>query len=133
MPHKDMITDGPHPVDIHVGRRVRLRRTLLGLSQETLGACLDLSFQQVQKYEKGRNRVSASRLHQLGDVLDVPVSYFFDDMPGEGAASPSDDLLARRETLELVRAYYGVGDPAVRRRLYDLVRALGRAAARRAA
>lgn len=128
MPHKDMITDGPHPVDVHVGQRVRLRRTLLGISQETLGACLDISFQQVQKYEKGRNRISASRLHQLGEVLDVPISYFFDDLQGEPARTRPDDPMCRRETLELVRAYYAIPDPRIRKRFYELTRAVGQAA-----
>src|SRR3546814_3329079 len=77
-------TGSPDPVDVHVGGRVRLRRTLLGMSQEKLGSALGLTFQQIQKYERGTNRIGSSRLHQLSRVLDVPVSFFFDDMPGAG-------------------------------------------------
>ena len=132
-------TGKPNPIDIHVGRRVRLRRTLLGLSQGKLGEAIGLTFQQVQKYERGTNRVSASRLYALSHVLDVPVPYFFEDMPPEisdkgGKPVPglaegikkktSADLLTKRETLELVRAYYRIKDPNVRKRLYDLVKSL---------
>ncbi len=133
------------PVDVHVGHRIRLRRTLMGMSQERLGDALGLTFQQVQKYERGANRVSASRLFDLSRVLDVPISFFFDDMDGAdghkphlpggfaqsqdafGPASPpgQDEALHRRETLELVRAYYRIGDPAVRRRVFDLVKSMG--------
>ncbi|MBC7950365.1 MAG: helix-turn-helix transcriptional regulator [Rhodospirillaceae bacterium] len=129
----------PNPVDVHVGARVRLRRTLLGMSQEKLGEALGLTFQQVQKYERGANRVGASRLFDLSRVLDVPVSFFFDDMSGEvEALSPrlisglteepasfEADPLTKRETLELVRAYYRITDPQVRRRVLDLAKALG--------
>src|SRR5476649_3090144 len=111
-------SDKPNPTDIHVGARVRLRRTLLGLSQEKLGDAIGLTFQQVQKYERGANRVGASRLYDLSKVLDVPVSFFFDDMPapsaerGHGLAEPAatyeSDPLLKRETLELVRAYYKI-------------------------
>src|SRR6184192_1119568 len=73
--------EGPNPIDVHVGSRIRLRRTLLGMSQERLGEALGLTFQQVQKYERGVNRVGASRLFDLSRVLDVPISFFFDDMP----------------------------------------------------
>ncbi|HSV28434.1 MAG TPA: helix-turn-helix transcriptional regulator [Candidatus Omnitrophota bacterium] len=129
----------PNPIDVHVGGRVRLRRTLLGMSQEKLGEALGLTFQQVQKYERGANRVGASRLFDLSRVLDVPVSFFFDDMPQEvEALSPrlisgiaeepsgfEHDPMTKRETLELVRAYYRITDPQVRRRVLDLARALG--------
>ncbi len=129
----------PNPIDVHVGARVRLRRTLLGMSQEKLGEALGLTFQQVQKYERGANRVGASRLFDLSRVLDVPVSFFFDDMSGEiealsprlmsgiaeEPASIEADPLTKRETLELVRAYYRIADPQVRRRVLDLARALG--------
>jgi transcriptional regulator with XRE-family HTH domain len=107
----------PRPIDAHVGSRIRLRRTLLGLSQERLGEALGLTFQQVQKYETGVNRVSASRLFDLSRVLDVPIGFFFDDVP--------DVLLSRRETLELVGAYYRIIDPAVRKHLLDLIKSLG--------
>src|SRR3954454_6552094 len=123
----------PSPIDTHVGSRVRLRRTLLGLSQEKLGDALGLTFQQVQKYERGVNRIGASRLFDLARVLDVPIGFFFDDMPDAvggamtGARRPmgfadsqdafEDDTLHRRETLELVRAYYRITDPSVRKRV----------------
>ncbi len=132
------------PVDVHVGARVRVRRTLLGMTQTNLGNALGMSFQQVQKYENGMNRISASRLFALSRVFDVPVQFFFDDMPNAVAASspaqggskakkpPSyePDPMATRETLELVRAYYKIGDPQVRKRLYELTKALGAAASR---
>jgi transcriptional regulator with XRE-family HTH domain len=131
------------PIDVHVGGRIRLRRTLLGMSQERLGEALGLTFQQVQKYERGTNRVSASRLFDLARVLDVPISFFYDDMPeaigGVGPSGPRaasgfadaqdafghDEALHRRETLELVRAYYRIADPALRRRLFDLIKTMG--------
>lgn len=127
---------GPDPVDLHVGRQVRQRRTLLGMSQETLGHRLDISFQQVQKYEHGKNRVSASKLHALCGILAVPVSYFFDglpDTPGAAPAPAAEDVMCRRETLDLARAYYAITDVDVRKRLADLVKAIGRAAEREAA
>jgi len=132
----------PNPVDIHVGSRVRLRRTLLGLSQDKLGQALGLTFQQVQKYERGANRVGASRLFELSRILDVPVSFFFDDMPDAIATafetpaggfrdrpqvSYEADSLSRRETLELVRAYYRIANPKVRKRLFELTKSLGKA------
>lgn len=133
----------PSPIDVHVGSRIRLRRTLLGMSQERLGESLGLTFQQVQKYERGVNRVGASRLFDLSRVLDVPISFFFDDMPDSLAANfggtssrrPGgqttsqdpfvDDTLSRRETLELVRAYYRITDPAIRKRVFDLIKSMG--------
>ncbi len=125
----------PNPVDVHVGKRVRLRRTLLGLSQEKLGMALGLTFQQVQKYERGVNRIGSSRLYHLSQILDVPVSFFFDDMPAleegaapgmrEGPAKPFErDPLVKRETLELVRAYYRITDGAARKRLFELTKAM---------
>jgi len=129
-------SDKPNPIDVQVGSRVRLRRNMLGLSQEKLGSAIGLTFQQVQKYERGANRIGASRLHELSRVLDVPVSFFFDDMdpvrapaiPGGFAEPPAEafdsDPLRRRETVELVDAYYTIEDAAVRRRLLDLARAL---------
>jgi transcriptional regulator with XRE-family HTH domain len=132
----------PSPIDVHVGSRIRLRRTLLGMSQERLGEAIGLTFQQVQKYERGANRVGASRLFDLARVLDVPISFFFDDMPEPLAAtygSPGarralgfaeaqegfgDDTMSRRETLELVRAYYRISEPAVRKRVFELIKSL---------
>lgn len=132
-------TGKPNPVDIHVGSRVRLRRTMLGMSQEKLGEAIGLTFQQVQKYERGANRIGASRLFELSRVLDVPVSFFFDDMPSETAMrssrshageddAPIDlDPMAKRETLELVRAYYRIGESGVRKKVFELTKALARA------
>jgi transcriptional regulator with XRE-family HTH domain len=125
--------EGPNPADVHVGARVRLRRTMLGMSQEKLGEALGLTFQQVQKYERGANRVGASRLWEMSRVLDVPVSYFFEELDGgppgvaEGGELDSNPM-TKRETLELVRAYYKISDPAVRRRIFDLTKALARSA-----
>lgn len=127
----------PNPIDVHVGRRLRLRRTLLGMSQEKLGEAVRLTFQQIQKYERGVNRIGSSRLYQLSQILDVPVSFFFDDMPpletgdapglGEGAPTPFEpDPMAKRETLELVRAYYRISDPAARKRLFQLTKAIAK-------
>ncbi len=118
--------DGQHPVDTHVGHRLRLRRTLLGMSQEQLAQKLDLTFQQVQKYERGFNRVSASRLFEIGHALDIPVSFFFDDMPGHRApvADNADDVMLRRESLELMRAYYQI-TPDLRQALLALVKQMG--------
>lgn len=129
-----------NPVDGHVGSRVRMRRTLLGLSQEKLGDALGLTFQQVQKYERGANRIGASRLYQISRILDVPVSFFFEEMAepeagtpegiaiglAEGADKFDHDPMAKRETLELVRGYYKITDPRVRRRVFELVKALGK-------
>ncbi len=131
--------DAPSPVDLHVGSRVRLRRTLLGMSQEKLGNAVGLTFQQIQKYERGANRIGASRLFDMSRVLDVPVQFFFDDMPvetaatdyrppsggPEPAAAPLDqDPMAKRETLELVRTYYRIPNANLRRKLFDLAKAL---------
>lgn len=129
-------TRKPNPVDIHVGGRIRLRRMMSGLSQERLGEQMGLTFQQIQKYEKGANRVGASRLFQLAQVLEVPVSYFFDDLDtgaqphGQAgfAESKSQDFvlefLNSREGLELNRAFVKIQDPQVRRRVIDLIRSL---------
>ncbi len=134
---------GPHPIDIHVGFRVRLRRNLLGMSQEKLGRAIGLTFQQIQKYERGGNRVGASRLFNLGRALDGPVSFFFEDLSpaaagggkrrarglSEAPAPPLEpDTLSKRETVELIRAYYQVPDPKLRKRVLDLLKALGKAA-----
>jgi len=136
----------PNPIDVHVGQRVRQRRTLLGMSQEKLAEAIGLTFQQVQKYERGANRVGSSRLFDLARVLDVPIAYFFEDMEANVAAkSPSrlmgvsesklqpytvePDPLAKRETLELVRAYYKIGEPRVRKRIFELTKALARVSA----
>ncbi len=118
-------------IDGHVGSRVRTQRMLLGLNQTQLGDALGLTFQQVQKYEKGSNRVGASRLYQLSKILDVPVSYFYEDMPDELVKPPvkplapaegEPDTMHKRETLELVRAYYRIENADVRDRLRDMIR-----------
>ncbi|MCZ4090519.1 MULTISPECIES: helix-turn-helix domain-containing protein [Sinorhizobium] len=123
----------PNPIDIHVGSRIRLRRTMLGMSQEKLGEALGITFQQIQKYEKGTNRVGASRLQNISSILNVPVSFFFEDAPGEGAASGMAeasssnyvvDFLSSSEGLQLNRAFVKISDPKVRRKLVDLVKAL---------
>ena len=130
--------DRRNPIDIHVGSRIRLRRTLMGMSQERLGEAIGLTFQQVQKYERGVNRVSASRLFEVAQVLDVPISFFYDDMSEAGVRHVpqgpagfsdcqdgfTDDTLNRRETLELVRAYYRIADADVRKRMFDLIKSL---------
>ena len=133
-------SDKPNPIDVHVGSRVRLRRNMLGLSQEKLGESIGLTFQQVQKYERGANRIGASRLLELSRVLDVPVSFFYDEtdpvrapaIPTGFAEEPQEgfdsDPMRRRETLELIDAYYDIEDVAARRRLFDLAKALAAAA-----
>lgn len=143
------------PIDLHVGRRLKLRRALMGLSQERLGVLLGVTFQQIQKYERGANRIGAGRLWQLAQILGVPVSWFFDELgvpgagqdptvaPAAGLAEPGVGFILetprrsgpsaptpnvdRRETLELVRAFNEIGDPQLRRRLYELVRAVSEA------
>jgi transcriptional regulator with XRE-family HTH domain len=133
-----------NPIDIHVGSRVRFRRMLLGMSQEKLGERLGLTFQQVQKYEKGINRIGASRLYDLAQVLGVPVQFFYEDAPiGEGRADASDgqaagegqdehsivEFLRSRDGLELNRAFVRIPDLKARRAIVDLVRSLANEAA----
>ena len=132
-----MVTNN-NAVDVHVGSRIRLRRTLMGMSQEQLSQQLNITFQQVQKYERGTNRVSASRLWDISQILDVDISYFFEDMTREtrarsprrissggdagGARDDTTDPMARRETLELVRAYYSIEQQAFRRQITAMVK-----------
>jgi len=133
--------DSPDPVDVHVGSRVKLRRGLLALSQGELATMLGITFQHVQKYERGANRVSASRLYHLCQILDVPVSYFFDGFnakkPGNAygfsEAKQEDfswleeedgDLMDRKETIELVRTYYQVQDETVRKNFLKMLKSL---------
>ena len=120
MPRRTIAKDGPHPVDVHVGSRVRLRRTLLGMNQTQLGKALGVTFQQVQKNERGTDRIGASRLYQLSRILDVPVSFFFDELVDEAKAASPDDISLTRETLELVRAYYRIRDPATPKCMYEM-------------
>ena len=117
---------GPHPVDVHVGGRVRMRRTLLGMTQLDAGKALGLTFQYVQKYERGFNRIGANRLYQLSRILGVHVSYFFEGLEWEAPARPADDVMVMRETLELVKAYYYISDPAVRDALRRMMLATAR-------
>jgi len=131
-----LIKKVPNPIDVHVGSRVRLRRMLVGMSQEKLGEALGLTFQQIQKYEKGANRIGASRLFQISQILGVGVQFFFDDMP-EGhkgmkagfAESDSGpyvmDFVSSSEGLQLNRSFTRITDPKIRKRLLDLVKSLG--------
>ena len=113
--------DGPRPVDVHVGRMVRERRVLMGMSQEELGASVGLTFQQIQKYERGTNRISASMLWELSIILRVPVGWFFEGIKGGG--KPKDRLHTKRGTLELVRAFSACSNEA-RERLLSLINAI---------
>lgn len=141
-----MPSGAPNPVDVHVGRRIRLRRNLLGWSQEKLGDLLGLTFQQIQKYEKGMNRVSASRLWDFSVVMETPVSFFYDDMDKRVAKqSPrmfsnpeaqvclreeneafNTDPMRKQETLELVQAYYKINNRQAARYLFDLILTLAK-------
>jgi transcriptional regulator with XRE-family HTH domain len=131
-----------HPVDVHVGLRMRQRRSLLGMSQSMLGNAAGLTFQQIQKYERGSNRMGSSRLYEFAKVLDVPISYFFEEMPPDslsarkrkggsaeaGAPFEKDkDPLIKRETLELVRAYYKIRHGRVRKHIFEMVKTVGAA------
>jgi transcriptional regulator with XRE-family HTH domain len=128
-----MTKKAPNPIDKHVGSRVRMRRMMLGMSQEKLGDALALTFQQVQKYEKGTNRIGASRLQQISQILQVPVAFFFEGAPvlaeaasSEGlqeAPSPAyvSDFLATSDGLSLTKAFMRIPDPKLRRRIVDLV------------
>lgn len=120
-----------HAVDLHVGQRLRHRRWLVGMTQQQLANAVGIKFQQIQKYESGANRISASRLWDLSNALDVPVSFFFDGLERRGAAPIEgdsagmleSDRLNDKETADLIRAYYGLGEEP-RRRLLDLAKAL---------
>nr|DAM07964.1 MAG TPA: helix-turn-helix domain protein [Caudoviricetes sp.] len=136
----------PNPIDVHVGSRIRLRRTLLGLSQEQLAKLLGLTFQQLQKYERGINRIGASRLWDIGNILKVPVSFFFEEMDKETAeqsprmfalpnAQPTlfkelelteTDPLQRAESIELVKAYYKISNRKAAHHLFDLMIAMSK-------
>jgi transcriptional regulator with XRE-family HTH domain len=114
-----------HPVDVHVGQRIRQRRWAIGMTQQQLADLVGIKFQQIQKYETGMNRVSASRLWDIAQAMNTPVSHFFADA-GDGVTA-EEDVLSQKETLELLRTYYAIPE-AQRRRLFDLARALGQAA-----
>ena len=126
-----------HPVDVHVGRRLRLRRTILGMSQESIGKTVGITFQQIQKYERGINRMGASRLFDFARALGVSVSYFFDGYgdyvikegaEGMGAAEAATafehDAANNKETFEVMRAYYKIKSPALRKRVVELIKAM---------
>jgi transcriptional regulator with XRE-family HTH domain len=137
-----MIKKVPNPIDRHVGSRVRMRRMLASISQEKLGEALGLTFQQIQKYEKGSNRISASRLQQIAKMLDVPVSFFFDGAPsGDGptvgfadsaATTYISDFLTTSEGVQLTKAFTRIKSSRVRRRIIDLVESLGEEEAEKA-
>ena len=137
----------PNPVDVHVGNRIRLRRTLLGFSQEKLASLLGLTFQQVQKYERGMNRVGASRLWDIGRVLEVPIGFFYEDMDkdvanqsprmfsipdtmpaylAEDATEFDADPMNREETIELVKAYYKISNRKAAKHMFDLIVAMSK-------
>jgi len=127
----------PNPIDVHVGSRVRLRRMLLGMSQERLGESLGLTFQQIQKYEKGANRIGGSRLFQIAQILNVPVQFFYDDMPGggkppvAGLEEPNTapfliSFVNSSEGIQLNQAFMKIKSPRVRRKIIDLVKTLAR-------
>lgn len=133
--------DGPTPIDAHVGGRIRARRGLLGMSQKDLGAKVGLTFQQIQKYERGANRIGSGRLYEFSRILGVPISYFFEDMSGDlqtyaekgtkkgkpiPAGAPEAEVLDRRETLDLVRTFYMIDDALVRQRFMELMREAAR-------
>lgn len=133
------MTKSPNPIDIHVGSRVRLRRMMIGMSQERLGEKLSLTFQQVQKYEKGANRIGASRLFTIASILDVPVQFFFEDMPGEaienlpagaeGMKEPDQTeyvmgFVSSAEGLQLNTAFSKIENVETRRKIVDLVKTL---------
>ncbi len=139
-----LVRRGPfQSVDVYVGSRLRLRRRLLGLSQEKLAEAIGITFQQIQKYERGANRVSASRLYDLAQVLAVPIDYFFDGIGSKGdeqqkgpeildasAAEHEPEAGTDQDNIELVRWYYRIQDPLVRRRLYEVTKAIAAESAR---
>jgi len=129
----------PDPIDVSIGSRLRLRRLAMGFSQETLARSLGITFQQIQKYERGTNRIFASRLFHLARVLRVPIAYFFQGLSPEGEAAGGEtgshagvpaeegmqELLGKSDTLKLIQAYNKITDPSVRRQIYALVRTVG--------
>ncbi|MCB1650970.1 MAG: helix-turn-helix transcriptional regulator [Alphaproteobacteria bacterium] len=135
---------GPSTIDVHVGQRLRVRRSLLGLSQEKLASLIGLTFQQIQKYERGTNRISAGRLYEFSKLLEVPVQYFFEQMDinvanKQGTASyqglsdnkqegfegnDNDDIMTRKETLDLIRTYYTIKDPETRKDIIKFIKSM---------
>ncbi len=116
-----------HPVDAHVGKRIRHRRWMIGMTQQQLADKVGIKFQQIQKYETGMNRVSASRLWDIADTLGVTIAFFFDGLNEGDVKAEANDMMADKEALELVRSYYAIPE-AQRRRLFDLARVLSDAA-----
>ena len=128
-----------HPVDVHVGKRLRLRRTMLGMSQDQLGKKIGVTFQQIQKYERGVNRIGSSRLYDFSKILDTQVSYFFEEFAtasqraeagfaeeeGNYEAGAMDKQIDNKETLALIRSYYKINDPNIRKKVLGLVKAMG--------
>ncbi len=128
----------PNNVDVHVGQRLRVRRSLLGISQEKLAESIGLTFQQIQKYERGINRVSAGRLFQFSKILDVPVGYFYDQIEGDAMhglvglsdndqdafVGEDDDIMQRKETIDLVRTYYSIQDPQKRKEMLRFMKTM---------
>lgn len=126
----------PDKVDVHVGQRLRVRRSLLGMSQEKLAEAVGITFQQIQKYERGTNRVSAGRLFQFSKILDIPVSYFYEQLASEGAANQGlsdngqegfggvEDIMQKKETLDLVRVYYSIDDEDVRKEMIRFMKSM---------
>lgn len=125
----------PNPIDVHVGSRVRLKRTMNGYSQEKLGDLLGITFQQVQKYEKGTNRISASKLKEIADALGMSVGFLFEGLPAPGDAGSSlqepsapdfiTDFLSTSEGIQLTRSFQKIKDPKVRKKVLDLIKTLG--------
>lgn len=131
--------DGPNPVDIYVGGRLRSRRSLVGMSQEKLADSVGITFQQIQKYERGTNRVSASRLWQFSKILEIPISYFFENYSDKPSSSAPDfglfdnaqegflsekDVMNKKETLDLIREYYSIPDPKLRKDLFKMIKTM---------
>jgi transcriptional regulator with XRE-family HTH domain len=120
-------TGVPNPIDVHVGKRIRIRRLVLGMTQKTLAQALGVTYQQMQKYQTGANRVSASCLSEIADILGVPISYFFEDF-GDTSATPDEQALRERmerpETIELIRLFYAIPDVQVRDQFLELVKAV---------
>lgn len=125
-----MVKKTPNPIDVHVGSRIRLRRTMLGMSQEKLGDSLGITFQQVQKYEKGANRVGASRLQHIAEILTVPIPFFFEGSPGaiedDGKHESSADFMNSKECVALAAAFSAIEDKRVRQSILGLVRSLSK-------
>ena len=124
-----------HPIDIHVGKKVRSRRTILGRSQEEIGSAVGITFQQIQKYERGLNRIGSSRLYEFSRLLGVSVGYFFEDVESngepanssalaEGAFQFEHEIIDNKEVLSLVRAYYGINSPTIRKKMLSLIKSL---------